>query len=109
MCCTEHKGDMSPCQQVSNADGGAQQSMVSRPAQRRLSLTQLVYALPELRNLDVRKYPHAHEHDRRRGDMWTPACYSCMAGVARAVRKGSPWCNLDTFLCDPIPVRALGG
>jgi hypothetical protein len=65
-----------------------------------------VYALPELRILDVRKL--LHEHDKRRGDMWTPACYSCLADMAHAVHKRSPWCNLDTFLCDPTPMEALG-
>lgn len=82
----------------------AKERSASRPSQHRLSLTQLVFALPELRSLDVRKAPKGPRS--KQGDLWTPACYSCLAEITRAMHKGSPWCSLEAFMCDPIPAGA---
>ncbi len=90
------------CEQVSPPDTRGERNAASRPLQHSLSLTQLVYALPELRSLNVRKA--ANDRDSRRPDLWTPACYSSLSEIMRAMRKHSPWCNLETFVCDPVPM-----
>jgi len=92
------------CQQVSRLGNKAEQGALSRPTRHSLSLTQLVYALPELRSLNVRKA--AIDGNSSQIDLWTPACYSCMVEIMRAMRKRSPWCNLETFVCDAIPGAA---
>ncbi|CAL5218847.1 g578 [Coccomyxa viridis] len=88
--------------EVSPPDTRGERNAASRPLQHSLSLTQLVYALPELRSLNVRKA--ANDRDSRRPDLWTPACYSSLSEIMRAMRKHSPWCNLETFVCDPVPM-----
>ena len=87
---------------MSPPDTRGERNAASRPLQHSLSLTQLVYALPELRSLNVSKA--ANDRNSRRLDLWTPACYSSLSEIIRAMRKRSPWCNLETFLCDPIPI-----
>ena len=86
---------------MSTPDTRGERNAASRPLQHSLSLTQLVYALPELRSLNVRKA--ANDRDSRQPNLWTPACYSSLSEIMRAMRKRSPWCNLETFVCDPVP------
>ena len=86
---------------MSPPDSRAERHAATRPLQHSLSVTQLVYALPELRTLNVRKA--ANDRDSRRPNLWAPACYSSLSEIVRAMRKRSPWCNLDTFVCDAIP------
>ena len=88
---------------MSLADSRGERNAAARPLQHSLSLTQLVYALPELCSLNVRKA--ANDRDRRRPKLWTPACCFCLSEIVRAMEKGSPWCHLETFVCDAIPTQ----
>ena len=87
-------------QQVSAPDARSEQALASRPSQQRLSLTQLVYALSELQTLDVRKAPGMLTSQP---NLWTPACWSSLMEIRRAMHKASPWYNLETFACDANP------
>ena len=87
---------------MSAPDARSEQALASRPSQQRLSLTQLVYALSELQTLDVRKAPGILSSQP---NLWTPACWSSLMEIKRAMHKASPWCNLETLACDANPSK----